>query len=307
VRKNILLFSFFTTFLFSFELVTPIPLHVEYNKQKALLGKKLFHDVRLSKDDTISCASCHDLNKGGVDGLEVSRGVAGKLGTVNSPTVFNTLFNISQFWDGRAKDLKSQVLGPIHNPVEMGMQEGEVSKKIAKIKEYRDLFFRIYDDGVSIENITDAIAEFEKALITPNSRFDKYLRGDSKVLTQDEQEGFELFKSLGCISCHNGVLLGGNFYQKIGIYEKYDTDENLGRYHVTKNDDDKYYFKVPMLRNISQTKPYLHNGEIFSLQQVIQIMAHYQLGQDLDKKTKELIFKFLLTLDGERPSILDEK
>lgn len=306
MRIIFLVFSLFVTLL-ARELITPIPLHVEYDKQKALLGKKLFFDTRLSKDNTISCAHCHDLQEGGDDGLEVSLGVGGNKGNINSPTVLNAIFNIAQFWDGRAKNLQEQALGPIHSAVEMGMTQGELAKKLQDIKEYKSFFAKIYIDGIKIENITDAIAEFEKALITPNSRFDMYLRGDKKVLSDEEKEGYALFKSMGCISCHNGVLLGGNFYQKVGTYEPYIVNQNLGRYNVTHNKDDKYFFKVPTLRNISKTAPYFHNGKVLTLQDSIQIMAFYQLGQELEKSKRDLIYKFLLTLDGKLPEILNEK
>ena len=305
MRIVFLLCSFLSPF-FASELITPLPLHSNYDKSKAILGKKLFFDPILSKDNTISCAHCHNLQEGGDDGLEVSVGIDGKLGSINSPTVLNAVYNIAQFWDGRAKDLQAQAIEPIHNSLEMGIEDTKALLEKLKNNGYEELFFEVYVDGLSLKNLVDAIAEFEKALITPNSRFDRYLKGENS-LSEEEVLGYKLFKSTGCISCHNGVLLGGNFYQKVGIYEPYYADENLGRFSVTKLEEDKYYFKVPTLRNIAKTAPYLHHGKVTSLKDTIQIMAYHQLGKELETQERDLIYKFLLTLDGDLPEILNEK
>ncbi len=287
------------------ELITPIPLNPVFNKEKAVLGKKLFSDPILSKDNTISCESCHKLDGGGVDGLQFSIGVNEKRGNINSPTVFNSFHNLAQFWDGRARDLKEQVMDPIVNPVEMASTFKEVITKLSKIPSYKREFKAIYKDGITEDNIADAIAEFEKALITANSRFDKYLRGDKDALTKDEVEGYELFKSKGCISCHNGVNIGGNMYQKFGVMKEYRDETNqLGRYNVTKNEVDKYYFKVPTLRNIELTAPYFHDSSEKCIKKAVEIMPEHQLGRQIKDDEIEKIVMFLKTLTGELPAIL---
>lgn len=297
-----------TFYLFSIELITPIPESIKYNKERAKLGKLLFHETKLSGDNSISCATCHDLDRGGVDRLSYSFGVDGKTGTIHTPTVYNAVFNIAQFWDGRVKTLKEQASGPIHNPKEMNSDFKEVVKKLTEEKRYRDLFNKLYTDGITGDNIVDAIAEFEKALTTPHSRFDRYLKGDFKAITDQEKEGYELFKSHGCISCHHGVNVGGNLYHQFGVIKKFnDNFNNLGRFNVTKDEDDKYYFKVPTLRNINETAPYFHNGGTWDLKEAIQIMGEYQLGKRLNEDETEKIYKFLLTLTGETPKIAKDK
>ena len=304
--KALILLMGIHVFLYASDLIEPIPLELDYDKPKALLGKKLFHDKRLSRDNTISCESCHRLEEGGDDNLQYSFGVDGQVGTINSPTVFNAHYNFVQFWDGRAKDLKAQARHPIENPIEMGISMDIVLKKLQQDVGYRSQFKALYDDGLTKDNILDAIVEFEKALITPNARFDQYLRGDKTALTQEEREGFELFKENGCISCHNGVNIGGNLYQKVGIMKTYIDDQNIqGRYSITKNEKDKYFFKVPTLRNIALTEPYLHDGSQKSLEEVVKFMLRYQLGMPSEKDEIKKITAFLRTLTGENPKIMD--
>lgn len=284
----------------------PLPQTVDYDREKALLGKKLYHDTRLSKDNTISCASCHILNMGGVDRSPTSVGIKGQIGPINAPTVYNARFNFVQFWDGRAKDLQDQAGGPVENPIEMGAKFEEVIPVIAKDPMYAQLFDRLYDGEISKATITHAIAEFEKALVTPNSRFDRFLRGETSALTGVEKKGFELFVSKGCASCHNGVNLGGNLYQKAGVFDKFpdvDGQSFQGRYAVTKDERDRYFVKVPTLRNISRTAPYFHHGKTADLLTAIQQMAYYQLGLALSMEDARRIEAFLLTLDGEVPEI----
>jgi cytochrome c peroxidase len=284
------------------ELVKPIPSMVDVNYKKAQLGKKLFFDTRLSKDNTIACVSCHDLSSGGADTTEVSFGVEGKAGNINSPTVFNSVYNIAQFWDGRAKNLKEQVEGPITNHVEMASNEKEIIAKLSADANYMKSFKTLYPEGISLNTLSDAIAEYEKTLITPNSKFDLYLKGQSTGLTQEEKDGYKLFKNLGCISCHNGVNLGSNMFQKFGIFTDYnDPANNLGRFNVTKNENDKYYFKVPTLRNIEKTAPYFHDGSAKTLEEAVKIMGYYQLGQNLTEEEIQKITSFLRTLTGELP------
>lgn len=303
--KKLLLLLLFILELFSKELVTPINVIYDYDERKAQLGKKLFHDKRLSSDNSISCSSCHILNNGGDDNREVSIGVKNRLGSVNSPTIFNSRFNFVQFWDGRAKDLTEQAMGPIHNPVEMDSSFPEILEKLKKDKYYIQEFKDIYKEFTK-ENLLDAIVEFEKALVTPNSKFDKYLMGELDILTKDELEGYTLFKDLGCISCHNGINIGGNLFQKMGVMKEYKSD-SLGRYNVTKKDEDKYFFKVPSLRNIARTSPYFHDASKSNLRDAIEVMIEYQVGLIPQEEDIIKIEKFLKTLTGNLPPILVDR
>jgi cytochrome c peroxidase len=294
------LFTFLLSIcLIAQELITPIPQKVEVDAKKARLGQMLFFDPILSRDDTISCASCHDLQNGGDDGLKFSFGIEGKEGNINAPTVYNAVFNFWQFWDGRAKNLEEQAVGPIENPVEMDSTFKELIPKLQKTH-YKRLFDTIYPEGITKHNIANALAEYEKTLITPNAPFDKYLRGDADALTKDEKEGYELFKTKGCVSCHHGVNLGGNLYNKFGVFED-PNSQQLGRYNVTKKERDKYYFKVPTLRNIEHTAPYFHDGRTYNLKEAVLIMAQYQLGREITNEEVDKIVAFLKTLSGELP------
>jgi cytochrome c peroxidase len=291
--------------LYAKEPITPIPLHMQVDVKKAALGHKLFFDTMLSRNNTISCATCHDLQNGGDDGLKYSFGIDGKEGSINAPTVYNTVFNFWQFWDGRAKTLQEQAEGPIENPVEMGYSFKELIPRLKKTH-YAKEFQAIYKDGITKENITNAIAEYEKTLITPNAPFDKYLRGDKDAITQKQKEGYELFKTKGCISCHHGINLGGNLYSKFGIIA--DTgSQQLGRYNVTHKERDKYFFKVPTLRNIEQTAPYFHDGRTYDLKEAVLLMAQYQLGRDISDNEVEKILAFLHSLNGELPKNIEPK
>ncbi len=304
IMQKLLIIITLISSLYSSDLISPIPTNEDYDINKALLGKKLFHEKRLSVDNTISCASCHIITEGGDDNRKFSIGVNNKKGNVNSPTVLNSRYNLSQFWDGRAKDLKEQALGPIHNPLEMNNDFKNIISKLKNDDYYKNAF-KIYKDGMTQDNILDAIVEFEKALVTPHSKFDRYLLGDKDILSTEEKEGFELFKDYGCISCHNGVNIGGNLYQKMGIIKEYKIKSgNLGRYNVTKNEEDKYYFKVPTLRNIEHTSPYMHDGSEENLKETIKVMIEYQVGII---PTDEEIYKielFLKTLNGNTPVIM---
>jgi len=289
--------------LLSAKSIRVIPDSVKVDSQKVKLGHRLFFDPVLSRDNTISCSSCHDLNSGGDDGLQYSYGVGGRVGNINSPTVYNAVFNFRQFWDGRAKDLEEQALGPIQNPVEMDMDFETLIKRLQNIKWYRDMFHKVYTDGITKKNIVNAIAEYEKTLITPNSPFDKYLKGDKNAISKEAKRGYELFKYKGCIICHNGVNIGGNLYNKFGIYQD-SHSKQLGRYNVTHKEDDKYVFKVPSLRNISKTAPYMHDGRFATLKEAVVFMSQAQLGRDISDRDIEDIVAFLKTLDGDT---LEEK
>jgi cytochrome c peroxidase len=285
--------------------VTPLPLALSLDSQKVKLGGRLFNDPRLSGDGSISCASCHNLDTGGVDRKPRSRGVGGMEGGINAPTVFNSGFNFRQFWDGRAETLEDQIDGPLQNPIEMAGTWPKALAAIAEDPQYAAAFKAIYRDGIQPRNVKDAIATFERSLITPNSRFDRFLRGDQTALSKEEQAGYDLFKQIGCTSCHQGLNIGGNMYQKLGIMEDYFavrghiTEVDLGRFNITKREQDRYFFKVPTLRNVAVTPPYLHDGSTATLEEVVQVMARYQLGIKLKAAEVTRIVAFLRTLTGE--------
>jgi cytochrome c peroxidase len=297
-----LLFVFTITVVAS-EPITPIPEHIDVNVKKAALGKKLFFDTLLSRDKSVNCATCHILQDGGDDNLPYSYGINGQQGSINSPTVYNALFNFREFWNGRAKNLQEQASGPIENPKEMGYNFKDLIKRLKKTP-YNALFHKIYKDGITKKNITNAIAEYEKTLITPNSPFDRYLRGDKHAITKEQKEGYELFKAKGCIACHQGMNVGGNMYNKFGIFTD-SNSTNLGRYEVTHKEKDKYYFKVPSLRNIARTAPYFHDGRTYNLKVAVYTMAKYQLGRKITPQEVDKIVAFLHSLNGEIPKNIE--
>ncbi|RMA97926.1 cytochrome-c peroxidase [Hydrogenothermus marinus] len=291
-------------FIYAKEPIKPIPQKIDYNKEKAELGKMLFFDKNLSSDKTISCASCHDPNHGGADPRPVSTGVKGRKGYANAPTVFNSYFNFRQFWNGRAKDLKEQANGPIHNPIEMNMNKEKIEKYLRSNEFYRKMFKKVYGRKPTYEDALDAIVEFEKALITPNSKFDRYLRGEVK-LSPLELKGYKLFKTLGCITCHNGINIGGNSFQKMGVIYPYVRKEKTpDRYAITYKEEDKMVFKVPSLRNIALTAPYFHDGSAKTLEEALIKMAYHNLGFTLTEEEIKALVAFLKTLTGEKPEIL---
>jgi len=283
--------------------IKPIPEKIAVDQAKAQLGKKLFFDPRLSADGMVSCATCHDLENGGDDGLKFSVGIHGKEGNINAPTVYNAVFNFRQFWDGRAKDLKEQVAGPLENPVEMGFDFKKAVVVLKKDPSYRQKFNLLYRDGINKDTITDAIAEFEKALITPNAPFDRYLRGEQNAIGAKAKAGYRLFESKGCILCHNGVNIGGNFYNKFGIFEDVNSS-SVGRYVITQREEDKYVFKVPSLRNVALTAPYMHDGRANTLTEAVEIMTKHQLGRYMAPEEIADIVAFLKSLTGEKPQIM---
>ena len=287
------------------EPIQPIEPLAGLDPRKIELGRKLFHDPRLSHNDQLSCAHCHDLKTGGTDRKARSTGINGAVGLINAPTVLNSGYNFSQFWDGRAATLETQVDGPLQSEIEMGSTWPEVIQKLKRSKDYVQAFQQIYGDDIQSDQVRDAIAEFERSLSTPNSRFDRFLRHDAEALTDREQEGYKLFKSFGCASCHQGVSVGGNMYQKLGVMAPYFTDRgnitkaDLGRFNVTGDQRDKYMFKVPSLRNVELTAPYFHDGSAATLADAVRLMAKYQLGRHLTDQEVELIVEFLKTLTGE--------
>ncbi len=290
----------------SSEPITPIPaVAANLDKKKVALGNLLFHETSLSMDNTVACAGCHQLAHGGVDGIQFSLGVKGSVSLINTPTVFNSVFNFRQFWNGRAKTLNEQIAGPIHNPLEMGSSWLEVVAKLKQDPAYVAAFAQSYNNGITPENIADALVVFLHTLITPNARFDKYLKGDPNALTPYELSGYALFTTYGCIACHQGVNIGGNMFEKLGIMRDYFkergniSEADQGRYALTRNPADMHVFKVPSLRNIALTAPYLHDGTAQTLEDAVHIMGKYQLGIVLPNEDVARIVAFLRTLTGE--------
>lgn len=286
------------------EPILPLPLTEQVMTEKAKLGKKLFFDARLSKDSTISCATCHPIHMGGMDNLEKSFGVNGVEGDVNSPTVLNSGYNFVQFWDGRARTLEEQAEGPLHNPKEMATNWMEVIGKLRKDELYNDLFKIVYNDEIKSIYIQDSIAEYERTLVAPG-RFDRFLLGDANAISKTEKEGYDLFKSYGCSSCHQGINVGGNMYEKLGVFTPYfsdkkTTESDRGRFNTTGDKAHLHEFKVPSLRNVVKTYPYFHDGSVKTLEEAIKIMAKYQIGQSIPDEEIEKIVKFLNTLTWEK-------
>ena len=287
------------------EPISPVALSKPGNPGEISLGKQLFNSDRLSRDNSISCASCHNLSEGGDDGLVVSVGIDGQEGTVNAPTVFNSGFNAFYFWDGRATSLEEQVAGPIHNPVEMGSDWQSVLKKLARDKSMVEQFNRVYKDGLNARNIARAIAAYQRQLVTEESPFDQYLKGDDSAIDEQAKSGYQLFRQMGCISCHQGRNIGVNMFQHFGIMGDYFQDRggirqsDYGRYNVTGNAEDRFKFKVPSLRNIEQTAPYFHDGSAKTLEEAIRVMARYQLGRPISADQVAKIKAFLQALTGQ--------
>src|SRR5450830_1544780 len=268
------------------------------------LGKKLFFDPRLSKSGFISCNSCHNLSMGGSDNLKSSIGHNWHEGPINNPTVLNASLSIAQFWDGRAKDLQAQAGGPIDNPGEMASTHGLAVEVLQSIPAYVAEFKKSFgSDKIAIEQVTKAIAAFEATLVTPNSRFDKWLEGDKKVLSANELAGYKLFKDSGCVACHNGPAVGGNSYQKMGVVAAYKTSSKAdGRFGVTGKEADRLNFKVPTLRNVELTYPYFHDGAANTLTEAVDTMGRIQLGKSFTSDENAKIVAFLKTLTGDQPS-----
>ncbi len=276
------------------------------NTSMVALGKKLWFDPRLSKSNAISCNSCHNLATAGVDNLPSSIGHEWTIGPINSPTVLNAELNISQFWNGRAKDLKAQASGPIDNPKEMAFTHSLAVETLNSIPAYQKHFTKVFNtNNITIDEVATAIAEFEKTLRTPNAPFDLWLKGNDNALTPTEKAGYALFKEKGCTACHNGALVGGQMYQKMGLVKPYKTNNaDIGRAAITGKDSDKFVFKVPTLRNVALTYPYFHDGAVWSLKEAVIIMADIQLGQKISKDEANKITAFLSSLTGTQPQVV---
>ena len=289
------------------EPIQPIPAVKVTNPALVELGKKLYFDPRLSKSGFISCNSCHNLSMGGTDNIRTSIGDKWQQGPINAPTVLNSSLNVAQFWDGRAADLKAQAGGPIANPGEMAFTHTLALGVLESIPAYQREFKQVFGkDKITINEVTLAIAEFEKTLVTPNSRFDQWLLGKKDALTADELAGYKLFKDSGCTACHNGPAVGGNSFQKMGIVEPYkgNTKGVEGRAGVTGKDADRFNFKVPTLRNVEMTYPYFHDGAANTLTEAVDVMGRLQLGKKFSKDENAKIVSFLKTLTGDQPAFM---
>ncbi|MEW8286666.1 MAG: cytochrome-c peroxidase [Candidatus Thiodiazotropha endolucinida] len=310
IRKQIAMFSLMLGFSASIlaidEPIQPIKPVQNINLGQVELGKKLYFDPRLSKSGFISCNSCHNLSMGGTDNLKTSIGHNWQQGPINAPTVLNSSLNVAQFWDGRAADLKAQAGGPIANPGEMAFTHTLAIDVLTSIPEYVMEFKQVFgSDKITIDEVTQAIAEFEKTLVTPNSRFDQWLLGEKQALSQDEMAGYTLFKESGCVSCHNGEAVGGNSFQKMGVVEPYKAKSPAeGLSAVTGKDADRFKFKVPTLRNVEMTYPYFHDGEAETLTEAVDVMGRLQLGKKFSDIENAQIVAFLKTLTGDQPAFL---
>ncbi|TWU00147.1 Cytochrome c551 peroxidase precursor [Botrimarina colliarenosi] len=288
--------------------ITPIEAPTGLDPKLVALGRRLFHDPRLSRDGTVSCASCHDLSQGGDDGQCFSIGVDGQPGDINAPTVFNSALNIAQFWDGRAANLRQQVDGPIHHPKEMASDWAEVLQRIGNDASLTAAFASAFGGPATAERVRIAIEAFETSLATLNAPFDGWLQGDDDAVSKEALEGFELFKRHGCISCHQGEAVGGNLFQRLGVMREYFVasrelrPSDLGRFNHTQREQDRHVFRVPSLRNVALTGPYFHDGSALNLEDAVHVMLHYQVGADEpDLAEIRKIVVFLNTLTGDTP------
>jgi len=287
------------------EPLKPLPAVPQQDAQRVALGRQLFNETRLSVNGALSCASCHQLAKGGADNKAFSIGFAGLPVAINTPSVLNASLNFRQFWNGRADSLEAQIHEVVQSPSEMGSNWQHVVQTLSADATYRTSFANAYPDGVTMDNVQDALATYERTLISSNSRFDQYLLGDTQILSREEKYGYQRFKEYGCIACHQGVNIGGNMYQKFGVMGDYfqvrgnPSESDLGRYLVTHDEEDRNVFKVPSLRNVAVTAPYFHDGSAATLEEAVDVMFKFQLGRIPSAEDKTLIIKFLKTLTGE--------
>ncbi|MGE4231706.1 MAG: cytochrome-c peroxidase [Bacteriovoracia bacterium] len=293
----------------------PIPSNNPQTKEKVQLGKRLYFDARLSKNNKVSCNSCHNAQTSGTDNMATSKGIDGQLGGRNAPTVLNAAYLSVQFWDGRANTLEDQAKGPIINPIEMGMPSHDaVVEKLKQIPGYVSEFKKVFGGEINIDRIAQAIAAYERTLVTPNAPFDRYMKGNKKALSPKAIRGMKLVEKIGCNSCHMGpnfagpaLPTGNGFYQKFPTFpdaayeKKYEFSKDLGRYEVTKKEEDKNMWRVPTWRNVAITGPYFHNGKVKTLDEAVRIMAKMQLNRILkDNEVKEVV-AFLGSLTGKQP------
>ncbi|MFI4938223.1 MAG: cytochrome-c peroxidase [Candidatus Berkiellales bacterium] len=296
----------------TYDAIQPISYPPNPDPKKIDLGKKLYSDPLFSKNNFISCATCHSLNKGGCDNLPRYIGIDQKEGDLNTPTVLNAILNFRQFWDGRAKTLEQVIDDHVANETIFANQWPEIVRRVQQNVNTLDNFKQTYSDGVTADNIKDALTTFLAILVTPRSPFDLYLGGNKSALSSDAQKGYQLFKQYGCITCHQGPNMGGNLILPLGIYKNYYankghiTKADLGYFNVTGNPENKYEFKVPTLRNIALTAPYLHDGSAKTLEDVIKVMGEYEVGQPIPVYEIPYIVKFLESLTGTIPRIAQD-
>lgn len=287
------------------EPIFPLPREVSVNQNKAALGESLFFDTRLSRNNQVACISCHKLDAGGDDGMKLGMSSSADHHVVNTPSIFNAQFNFRQNWNGSVRSLHDQIDRSISSSHAFNNAWDNIIAQLTEDVKLRDEFHSIYSDGITSKNIIDAIVEFEKTLITPNSPFDRYLRNEEGSLTEVEIEGYQTFKELGCISCHQGINIGGNLFQKFGVFYDYFSERgdiqysDYGLMNITYRQMDEFVFKVPSLRNVAVTAPYLHDGSAATLEEAIIIMGKTQLGRTLSAEEVTLIEAFLRTLTGE--------
>lgn len=287
------------------EAIYPLPLTIEVNTDRAKLGESLYKDTRLSENNTLSCAHCHQLENGGDDNVAMGLSISSEKNIINTPGIFNAAFNFRQNWDGSARSLYEQIDSLMTDQHQFNSSWQQAVTELKKDAALRDRFTALYLDGLTKQNIIDALVEYEKTLITPNSRFDRYLRYEKDVLSNEEIKGYTLFKELGCISCHQGINIGGNLYQKFGVFYDYLAEQgeltkaDLGRINVSRRAMDEHVFKVPSLRNIAVTSPYFHDGSAETIEQAIAVMGKTQLSRELKVEEIILIKAFLMTLTGE--------
>lgn len=287
------------------EPIAPVSVTEPPDAGKIALGERLFHDVRLSHGNAVACASCHPLEQGGDDGLSRSIAANGQLLEFNAPTIFNVAFNFRFNWRGNFRTLEAQNEAALLDDGLMGTNWGELTAKLGADPDYAKRFNRLYGTRPERANVLDVLAAYQRSLVTPNARFDRYLRGDRNAITTDEEHGYQLFKAYGCIACHQGANVGGNLFQKFGIFsdpfaaQGFVSDADLGRFSVTGRAGDRHVFRVPSLRNVAVTAPYFHDGRTASLEEAVEIMARYQLGRELAHRDIQVIVKFLGTLTGE--------
>ncbi|MBI5329517.1 MAG: cytochrome-c peroxidase [Betaproteobacteria bacterium] len=281
--------------------IRPLPATLPHHPERAALGERLFLDKRLSRDNSIACDDCHRLTHAGTDGLTMSVGVGGAMEKRNTPSVFNAALNVLQFWDGRARDLRQQAEMPILDKNEMGSTWPQVLDKLKADERYRDDFLKLYPDGLTRENVLDALVEFERTLITPDAPFDRYLRGETGALTPQAERGWKLFQDRGCIACHQGINIGGNLLQRIGVMQEplNGLGADPGRFAVTGAEADRHVFKVPGLRNVARTGPWFHDGSARTLEDAVQFMGRAQLGIELSPEEVRALTAFMHSLTGQ--------
>jgi cytochrome c peroxidase len=287
------------------EPIKPIPLTMPMNAEKVKLGQALYMDKRFSKNNNVACVSCHLFEKGGAFPAAKPVGTAGKPHALNSPSAFNVVFNFKQLWSGGVDSVEAVVDRVVKSPLVFDSSWDQVIAKLAEDKPFEARFKAVYRSGLTPANLSNALGEYNRSLITPNARFDKYLRGDASAINAEEKAGYALFKTYGCVACHQGVNAGGNMYQTFGVMNDYFKnrgdvkDADFGRFNFTKREADRFVFKVPSLRNVALTAPYFHDGSAATLNDAVDVMFKVQLGRPASAQDKDLIVKFLGTLNGE--------